>query len=911
MNLSKKLCHLALLLPLIATPAVAATHPHLLFTAADVPGLQQKATSSPLAQAFLGAAQGALGGSASGPSTYGDPREAPDALLVLAFAAVLQHDAAHLARVRAELDAQVSWNDWLYGEGVDLSDAHFIWAVALTYDWLYADLSATERSSVQARLGTACDELDAATQGSGWWANELMQNHNWINASALGVCALALDGDLQASRTDGWLQTAVSDLTQVQQVLDGVSDGTWHEGTGYQAYGLSRLAPFLEMLRAAKGTDLTDIAMVRAAGTYRAANMIPSAPRTYLIDDGDTWGWDDEESLLVDLYAAHRFGDGVAQAAGLAWQNAAPLSTYLPDIAPEVFAFIFYDPSVAPADLSQQPLDARFTDLQATIFRSDHGANPLMLALKTGPFTGEASFARLIGAAPGPVGELNLGHDHADDNGLYLFANGQPLLPEAAGYNAGTGNGHPPAQMSRYHNTLLVDGAGQLGDDRTGDVVQEYAWANQRAGGISRGGSTADYAFAQGDAHAMYPAAMGLSRFDRQVLLVDRGFAVVRDVVDSASPHTYAQVWHFLDGASASGAWVKGVAKNGQLLGVNVVAPADFGFATSSLSPDNLQHLDPDGAVTEADVSTPGPSTRARMLSVLWPSSTADWSSLPTVAPLSATEGAGLVLTHGAHVDEVLLHDDSTESSTEGDLTVDGLGGAVATDQGALSHAMLLDGTRLARGGVTLIELPERATVELELEGSTLVVTGEGVNVFKAFAPGISSVVVNGHALAFAMQGETAVVPPPGVAPDDASVLSDPAHPTWRAFDAPSNPTWNGGGGWPTSGGTSGSTGSTRGSAGSTGGGVPTGTSSGGAWSTTGRVASGGGTSGGEGGSTDGSIAPSPGSTGAAEVQGGCASAGGFELGGLLWLLGIVGLRKRAHASRPAAVRRASSDFHD
>ena len=42
------------------------------------------------------------------------------------------------------------------------------------------------------------------------------------------------------------------------------------------------------------------------APRYRAANMLPGRPREYLIENGDTWGWDGEESLFLHTYAAAR-----------------------------------------------------------------------------------------------------------------------------------------------------------------------------------------------------------------------------------------------------------------------------------------------------------------------------------------------------------------------------------------------------------------------------------------------------------------------------------------------------------------------------------------------------------------------------------------------------------------------------
>jgi hypothetical protein len=66
----------------------------------------------------------------------------------------------------------------------------------------------------------------------------------------------------------------------------------------------------------------------------------------------------------------------------------------------------------------------------------------------------------------------------------------------------------------------------------------------------------------------------------------------------------------------------------------------------------------------------------------------------------------------------VLLHDQSTDHSVEGDLELTGLGAAISVEAGKLQHLLLLDGTRLSRGGRTLILLPVPGTVEVAVSGT-------------------------------------------------------------------------------------------------------------------------------------------------------------------------------------------------
>ena len=76
--------------------------------------------------------------------------------------------------------------------------------------------------------------------------------------------------DAPQAKTDAWYQAAMADLRLVVQVLDQASDGSWHEGIGYQSYGMSRLMPFLEMVRSLKAEDRTDFANALSGNGWTA-----------------------------------------------------------------------------------------------------------------------------------------------------------------------------------------------------------------------------------------------------------------------------------------------------------------------------------------------------------------------------------------------------------------------------------------------------------------------------------------------------------------------------------------------------------------------------------------------------------------------------------------------------------------
>ena len=113
--------------------------------------------------------------------------------------------------------------------------------------------------------------------------------------------------------------------------------------------------------------------------------------------------------------------------------------------------------------------------------------------------------------------------------------------------------------MTAFHNGLLVDGIGELGDLRAYDSQINNAWYYSRdAQTLVAANGTADYGVAGARGAGLYDASLGLSRWDRIVVLAPNRYVLVRDDIASSKSHAYDWICHFSDGANvdtASG-WV-------------------------------------------------------------------------------------------------------------------------------------------------------------------------------------------------------------------------------------------------------------------------------------------------------------------------------------------------------------------
>lgn len=739
----------------------SAAHPHLFFGSSDVPQLRSAAATShqSIANHFNQIVSAHLGDPTPTVTDYGDPRFLGAQVAVWAFAYQLTGNTAYADKAKSILFTYLGWTDWTFGEstGEDLNAAHMLLGVSCAYDWLYGYLSATEQAQVATRLGAEAAKM-AAAMPTEWWNGEYVQNHHWIDTASIGLAGLALSGE--DSRADGWVSLATQELAKVQSVLGRISDGSFHEGGPYQVYGLSFALPFWTAL-ARTGVDYTDMGILRGFGAFRLGSLIPELPQEMLLPYGDFTGWPTQATVEVLRFAAGRFGDAAAEAAAQKWL-ASGRTRSLPELWYELFEFLYYDPSVQPLPQASWPLDSRFADLQATVLKSSWNSGDLHLGFKAGPYGGRANFDRLAtGGAPG--GWLAWGHDHNDDMSFWLFGSGVWLAPEAMGYDAGKNTTSTnPANQTAYHNGLLVDGQGELGDVRASDTNWNNPWFFGRdATPLLAPGSTADYSITSGRGARLFDPALGLSRWDRLIVLARHRYALVHDDLAAASAHAYDWICHFSDGANvdtASG-WVEGIAKNGQALGVRVIAPSSWTATTGAQTASEMSKFDPDGSTAWVRVRPSASAAAAQFLTALWPTTQAAWASRPRIDALSSTAaGAGAVVAPGSTLEERwIFGDEGGLQKTAGDLQLtSALLGMVGRNQGLPVRAALFGAGAIAdQGGARVLLSSQSArSIEADLQGTTLVVSGDGIADFRAYAPGAAKATINGIAVSVVLEGD-------------------------------------------------------------------------------------------------------------------------------------------------------------
>ncbi len=765
-----------LVLWFVSLPALAGPHPSLFFEAAQVEGLRQKAQSThqtiyqPLLKGTTGYLDTTI--SSSGKVTWkstgstkqlGDRREIGNLLVVFAFVSQVSTDSRYVDLAKGWLLAVSSWGNLDLDGSHDLMQAHLLGGLAVAYDLLAPRLTAAEATKVRATLQQNAAALAQVSKGGAWWADEYLQNHNWINHAAIGLTALATRGELPDSTTQPWLDLSVSNARKVKQVMDLVTDGTYHEGTGYLLYGLSWYLPFVSALKKSTGIDVGDLGLVKHFPRAFAYSQLPERPSQYLLMHGDFYGFSPDMGLMPLRYAATRYRDPVAQATADTWMRGTSASSYAPELNQRVFEFLYYDPSVGSKDLRTLPLDWYGDNQQAAVFRSGWGKGSLLFALKNGPYGGMAGW-KWLQSGMEPRGVLNFGHNHADDNGFYLYGNGSWLAPEAAGYYIGHASSPgPKANQTVFHNSLTIDGVGQLGEgvrDRS-DSAAAYSWYLGRKGGIPFFGSSEHFGYTIGDGSTLYASTTGLRRWDRHALFLDRRWVVLRDVVQATKSHVYRWSCHFMNGATREGSWIHGRGENSQALGVAVVAPASFDATFTQQKPVQIQRLNSAGYVVNAEVKPTTASANATFLTALVPTPESAWASRPTVKALDAkVPDAGLTVTEGTISSSAIFNDLPEQRRVAGGLVLTGLSGVVRYEGTTPTRVLLVRGTSLSDASRTLISQGS-ATGLLEADGlnaETLRLSGTALSTPRVHAPRATRVLWNGVEVDFQREGDTIVV---------------------------------------------------------------------------------------------------------------------------------------------------------
>lgn len=328
--------------------------------------------------------------------------------------------------------------DPLGSTGIDSVDhaAHDVLVgLSIGYDLLYNELSQEERVLVRNAIEMRCRAL--------WrYLNPFVldetNNHPWFQTNALAIGALTIWDEVEEAKD--WVDYAIKLYIGRFLSLGGV-DGEWHEGSDYWTYTMGFVIEFVEAIYSVTGINLREHPWLKKTAVFR---LYIAPPGGISLSFGDTHKrLPNGEDAAVMFYLAKIQNDPYAQWYGIeALKND---SLARPGLL--IRLMNWWDSSIVPKPPVDLPLTKYFPEsgiiIAHTTLENQKGVH---FAFKSGPYHG------IMG-----------GHEHADQNSYILHAGGDTLIVDSGVYDYyGSPHYYGWYVQSKAHNTILVDGKGQI-----------------------------------------------------------------------------------------------------------------------------------------------------------------------------------------------------------------------------------------------------------------------------------------------------------------------------------------------------------------------------------------------------------------------------------------------------------------
>lgn len=524
-------------------PELAQAHPRLFLTADELPALRARAESE-LGRKFFNL----RGTELSAPRPYDAKKRTCGGyrdLANYALAELLQPDERRLKGISQWVETALEYPEWGHGTlaDLDLDAAYMMEGLALAYDWVGDRLPPDLRDRLRDNLAEHCRRVYAASLGGRTGGGlSFQQNHYWYAHSVLMLGAAAIYGEVPEART--WLGWAWDRFERVFLTLG--DDGGFHEQPAYWDFSMPPLFAAIGLYESCTGLPIPhgDEGLKQAA-VYRLHNVFPGLSETAPF--GDTPIHHHGPPIDNVLWLAQRFHDPIAQGIAFALCKGP---------TPRWSGLLYLDDTLNPADaFATVPTAHRYADIQMAFLRTSWETEATWLGFISRPLGGE-KYAELC--ARYPLG--GTGHNHPAQNHFMLFARGEVLAADP---------GYTYRKMAANHNTVLVDGKGQLGD---GEM-----WPRPNAGRAHLTGFIDDgeVRIVSGEAASAYPDDLQLTRFARTIVMVGRDLVVVCDRLESEVEHRYQwRLHHYGEVAGSDRHWR--VTRGQAQLDIAPVGPARF-----------------------------------------------------------------------------------------------------------------------------------------------------------------------------------------------------------------------------------------------------------------------------------------------------------------------------------------------
>jgi hypothetical protein len=321
---------------------------------------------------------------------------------------------------------------------IDTQSGEVLFTLCLAYDWLYSSMSAAERDELAGELFSVADRV---------WRHLGYDRQDYAQAHFLGcshgLLAFAFLFWGQHPQAQTWAAYLHAAFAQVVAMMP--EDGFYPHGINLWIYEHTFLVRYLELLRHCAGIDFwTATPYWQNASRFRRLSLSPDRLHGLTFGDpqyrvsGDAW---------IHYAIAARTGSGMAQHLAEVLADLPVDNVDFRSVTPRrrVWEFIYHDSSVSKEAALPELVECR--DGGQVFVRRLLGRRETLFTCRAGAPLGRHRYA---------AGEWS-GYGHSDPcHGSFLLAHNNAFLI--------CGPGPVYRRDTALHNTLTIDGRGQLGD---------------------------------------------------------------------------------------------------------------------------------------------------------------------------------------------------------------------------------------------------------------------------------------------------------------------------------------------------------------------------------------------------------------------------------------------------------------
>ncbi|MCX6636581.1 MAG: heparinase II/III family protein [Acidobacteria bacterium] len=442
-----------------------------------------------------------------------------------------------------------------------LAAGECLFGVAIGYDWLHDQMDQGERRLVRDKLVLQAEAmLNAPPVHHDRW----LANHNHVEHLGLAAAGFALRGE--APRAEAWIRQAHAVFRKALEFSG--PDGGSTEGHQYWAYSTESILRYAELARDLLKEDLYGSQWLKSVPDFIIHSTLPDfTADNCVMSYGDSHRSYDSHGPAHILYrTAAEYRNSQAQwLAQEMVRRGAGRKAYC-----GWASLLWYDETLEPVPLSRQPVFSHSEDVGWVTGRGAWEPGAVMTGFRCGPMHGHKAQKYYQGQAAG-AREIGGGHGHPDVNSFQVYAYGKWLAIDP---------GYERPKWTRNHNTILVNGKGQLGEGQT--WFDRKAVLGARAtSAILKAEHRAGYDYTVGDAMNMYPPAAGLTRFRRHFIFVRPDFIVIVDELAAQGPSRFEWRMHAEQSLEQRGG-AKFVVRNGETaMDVEFLLPEELGAKAS------------------------------------------------------------------------------------------------------------------------------------------------------------------------------------------------------------------------------------------------------------------------------------------------------------------------------------------